>query len=181
MAGNATGRAVSSIKAMLEPRIVAARTQGAAFGAQGDLAFLERITPSSHGSLTTPAIGLIPLSSCSHVAEADRWALLGAASSAVVSSSAGLLGIGFKLSKTRRALIHYSWTNWMAMEPSPTAEATLFTDRCLTSPAANTPGMLVSRSKGCRSRGHLWGGRSPPGVPSRMRFQISFLVSLRRS
>src|SRR5215203_5517166 len=125
MAGNATGRAVSSIKAMLEPRIVAARTQGAAFGAQGDFAFLERITPSSHGCFTTPAIGLIPFP---HV-----------------------------------------------------AEATLFTDRCLTSPAANTPGMLVSRSKGWRSRGHLWGGRSPPGVPSRMRFQISFLVSLRRS
>ena len=30
------------------------------------------------------------------------------------------------------------------MEPSPTAEATRFTDPCLTSPAANTPGMLVS-------------------------------------
>src|ERR687889_2784118 len=113
MAGNATGRAVSSIKAMLEPRIVAARTQGAAFGAQGDFAFLERITPSSHGSLTTPATGLIPLSSCSHVAEADRWALPGAASSAVVSSSAGFSGIGSQLLKTSPALIKDLWTNWM--------------------------------------------------------------------
>jgi hypothetical protein len=45
----------------------------------------------------------------------------------------------------------------MAIEPSPTAEATRLTERCLTSPAANTPGMLVSTSKGGRSRGHPWG------------------------
>jgi hypothetical protein len=45
--------AVSSIKAILDPRIVAARTQGAAFGAQGVSAFFERMTPSSHGCLIT--------------------------------------------------------------------------------------------------------------------------------
>src|SRR5918911_4139436 len=111
MAGNATGRGVLSIKAMLEPRIVAARTQGAAFGAQGDFAFLERITPSSHGSLTTPAIGLIPLSSCSHVAEADRWALPGAASSAVGCSSAGFFGVRVHVFKTPRGLFKKYWAN----------------------------------------------------------------------
>ncbi len=42
----------------------------------------------------------------------------------------------------------------MAMEPSPTAEATRFTAPWRTSPAANTPGMLVSRRNGLRSRGH---------------------------
>ena len=35
----------------------------------------------------------------------------------------------------------------MAMEPSPTAEATRFTAPWRTSPAANTPGMLVSSEK----------------------------------
>jgi hypothetical protein len=33
----------------------------------------------------------------------------------------------------------------MAIEPSPTAEATLFTDPYLTLPTANTPGTLVVR------------------------------------
>jgi hypothetical protein len=105
MAGNATGRAVSSMNAMLDPRMVATRTQGAAFGAQGDFAPLARITSSSHGCFTMPAIGLIPFP---HVAEADRWALPDAASSAVVSSSARLSGIGSKLSKPSRSLMKYS-------------------------------------------------------------------------
>src|SRR4051794_23875139 len=45
----------------------------------------------------------------------------------------------------------YSCTSWMATAPSPTAEATLFVDRCRTSPTANTPGRLVSRGSGGRS------------------------------
>jgi hypothetical protein len=53
MAGNATGRAVSSMKAMLDPRMVAASTHGAAFGVQTDCASFERITPSSQGCLIT--------------------------------------------------------------------------------------------------------------------------------
>ena len=36
------------------------------------------------------------------------------------------------------------------MEPSPTAEATRFTDPCRTSPTAKTPGRLVSRNIGRR-------------------------------
>src|SRR5216684_560475 len=59
-----------------------------------------------------------------------------------------------------RALFHvltlYSsakarWTRWMAMAPSPTAEATRFTLPERTSPTANTPGRLVSS---------IWGGRA---------------------
>ena len=34
------------------------------------------------------------------------------------------------------------------MEPSPTAEATRFTDPCRTSPTAKTPGRLDSRNIG---------------------------------
>src|SRR5215212_943744 len=60
------------------------------------------------------------------------------------------------------AWFRYLWTICMAMEPSPTAEATRLTDPHLTSPAANTPGTLVSRSIGERSRGHPLGG-SPSG------------------
>src|SRR4051812_16843321 len=56
MAGNATGRAVSSMKAMLDPSIVAANTQGAAFGVQAERITFERITPSSQGCLITLAI-----------------------------------------------------------------------------------------------------------------------------
>jgi hypothetical protein len=41
------------MKAMLDPRIVAARIHGAAFGEQGESAFFERMTPSSHGCLIT--------------------------------------------------------------------------------------------------------------------------------
>ena len=41
----------------------------------------------------------------------------------------------------------------MAIEPSPTADATRLIEECLTSPAAMTPGMLVSSEYGRRSRG----------------------------
>ena len=39
------------------------------------------------------------------------------------------------------------------MDPSPTADATRFTEPCRTSPAANTPGMLVSSGERARSSG----------------------------
>ena len=48
------------------------------------------------------------------------------------------------------------------MEPSPTADATRFTEPCRTSPPANTPGMLVSRANGLRSSGHVRGDTSAP-------------------
>ena len=43
------------------------------------------------------------------------------------------------------------------MAPSPTAEATRFMESSRTSPAANTPGTLVSSANGDRASGH---GRS---------------------
>ena len=57
--------------------------------------------------------------------------------------------------------------SWTAMAPSPTAEATRLTDRWRTSPAANTPGRLVSRNSGGRAAGHCGtcpssAGRSRP-------------------
>ena len=44
------------MKAMLEPRIVAVRTHGAAFWVHGMLAFSDRMSPSSQGCLITLAI-----------------------------------------------------------------------------------------------------------------------------
>src|SRR6266704_1010470 len=53
----------------------------------------------------------------------------------------------------------YSASTWctvaIAIEPSPTAEATRFVLPLRTSPTASTPGMLVSSREGCRRRGHL--------------------------
>ena len=46
----------------------------------------------------------------------------------------------------------------MAVAPSPTAEATRLTEPWRMSPAAKTPGRLVSSSSGGRSRGQPWGG-----------------------
>src|SRR5690348_13670430 len=46
----------------------------------------------------------------------------------------------------------------MAVEPSPTAEATRFIAPCRTSPAANTPGVVVSSRKGARCRGPVLTG-----------------------
>jgi len=40
----------------------------------------------------------------------------------------------------------YSWIWRIAIDPSPTAEATRLTEPLRTSPAANTPGWLVSES-----------------------------------
>ena len=39
----------------------------------------------------------------------------------------------------------YVWRSWIAIAPSPTAEATRLIELALTSPAANTPGTLASR------------------------------------
>jgi hypothetical protein len=50
--------------------------------------------------------------------------------------------------------LRYSCTNWKAIAPSPTAEATRFTDPERTSPAANTPGRLVSSRNGGRAMLH---------------------------
>src|SRR5207302_1093404 len=46
--------------------------------------------------------------------------------------------------------LRYSCTNWIAIAPSPTAEATRLTESDRTSPAANTPARLVSSRNGCR-------------------------------
>jgi hypothetical protein len=51
----------------------------------------------------------------------------------------------------------YSCISWIAVAPSPTADATRLTERWRTSPAANTPGMLVSKKKGSRSSLHPLG------------------------
>ena len=47
-------------------------------------------------------------------------------------------------------VLKYSCTNWTAIAPSPTADATRLTDPDRTSPAANTPGRLVSSMNGGR-------------------------------
>src|SRR5215470_13483147 len=47
------------------------------------------------------------------------------------------------------------WTNEIAIDPSPTADATRLTLPHRTSPTANTPGRDVSSRYGERSRGHL--------------------------
>src|SRR5437762_12424631 len=56
----------------------------------------------------------------------------------------------------------YSCTNWTAMAPSPTAEATRLTEPERTSPAANTPVRLVSSRNGWR-RAVQWGAFAMPG------------------
>ena len=57
--------------------------------------------------------------------------------------------------------------SWTAMLPAPTAEATRLTDPWQTSPAANTPGRLVSSSIGWRSRGQGWTFWSATSSPVR--------------
>src|SRR5512144_556901 len=52
--------------------------------------------------------------------------------------------------------LRYSCTNWTTIAPSPTAEAMRLTEPDRTSPAANTPGRLVSSRKGGR-RAVQWG------------------------
>ena len=51
----------------------------------------------------------------------------------------------------------YRCTLLTELEPSPTADATRFIDDRRTSPAANTPGTLVSSRNGWRSSGHARG------------------------
>src|SRR6516164_9916067 len=53
----------------------------------------------------------------------------------------------------------YSWTSWIAVAPSPTADATRLTERQRASPAANTPGMLVFKKYGSRSSLQRLGAR----------------------
>src|SRR5580704_2445275 len=60
--------------------------------------------------------------------------------------------------------------NCTATDPSPTPEATRFTEPCRTSPTANSPGTLVSSRKGSRSRVHplgRWPSRIRSGPVSR--------------
>jgi hypothetical protein len=54
------------------------------------------------------------------------------------------------------------WTEPTATEPSPTAPATRLTEPYRMSPAANTPGRLVSNGSGGRDSGHASGGMSWP-------------------
>src|SRR5438094_4127504 len=61
----------------------------------------------------------------------------------LVEMDAGLLGHD-------HTSLRYSCTNWTAIAPSPTAEATRLTESDRTSPAANTPARLVSSRNGCR-------------------------------
>jgi hypothetical protein len=72
---------------------------------------------------------------------------------------------------SRDAVAHhrprYWCTSWTAIAPSPTAEATRFTDREQTSPAANTPGRLVSRGKGSRCYRHVFGRASSGPVSTK--------------
>src|SRR4249920_1009866 len=62
-----------------------------------------------------------------------------------VEMCAGWLGHNVRLSHLS---LRYSSTNCTAIAPSPTAEATRLTEPDRTSPAANTPGRLVSSKNG---------------------------------
>src|SRR5690349_19716387 len=71
--------------------------------------------------------------------------------------------------RKRQASAKYRWTEAIVLAPSPTADAHRFIDPALTSPAANTPGKLVSMSKGLRSSVQFLGrlpffGRSGPVI-----------------
>src|SRR6266513_631719 len=69
----------------------------------------------------------------------------------------------------------YSCTNWTAIDPSPTAEATRLTEPERTSPAANTPGRLVSNKNGCRFKVQC--RESPSSIPVRTKCFSSFSIS----
>src|SRR5438132_6120201 len=71
--------------------------------------------------------------------------------------------------------LRYSCTNWTAIEPSPTAEATRLAEPDRTSPAAKTPGRLVSNRNGCRFRVHC--RESPNSIPVRTKCFSSFSIS----
>jgi hypothetical protein len=65
------------------------------------------------------------------------------------------------------------WRSWIATEPSPTADATRFTEPCRTSPAAKTPGVLVSSRSGLRSSGQEWLSRRSDPVRTKPRASLS--------
>ena len=54
----------------------------------------------------------------------------------------------------RRVSVRCSWMSRTAIAPSPTADATRLVEPARTSPAANTPGRLVSRRSGGLANGH---------------------------
>src|SRR6202171_5460150 len=55
-----------------------------------------------------------------------------------------------------------------AWAPSPIAADIRLVDPLLTSPAAKRPGMIVSRGRGSRARGHREGSRRARAPPVRM-------------
>src|SRR5215472_626304 len=75
----------------------------------------------------------------------------------------------------RHISLRYSWTNWTTMEPSPTAEATRLIEPDRTSPAAKTPGRLVSSRKGWRRTFQC--GESKSRGPVRTKSLASFSIS----
>src|SRR5215475_8100910 len=75
----------------------------------------------------------------------------------------------------RHISLRYSWTNWTTMEPSPTAEATRLIEPDRTSPAAKTPGRLVSSRKGWRRTFQC--GESKRRGPVRTKSLASFSIS----
>jgi hypothetical protein len=89
-----------------------------------------------------PAAGLAVDDCCFHANGVARYR------SRDTSSEAGSAAVGqFESSARRRC------ASWTAMLPLPTAEATRLTEPWRTSPAAKTPGRLVSSSIGGRSSG----------------------------
>src|SRR5713226_1076189 len=81
MTGSATLTTEPSIKAMLDPRIVATSTHTPTCGAQGVASGAERITPSSHGDFTKLAIFLSPSTRSLSRLGFKRWAFLDQAES----------------------------------------------------------------------------------------------------
>src|SRR5687767_5609188 len=59
----------------------------------------------------------------------------------------------------------YRWTRYTDIAPSPTAEATRFMESSRTSPAAKTPGTLVSSVNGDRAWFHAVGERASRSCP----------------
>src|SRR5258707_15551501 len=69
-----------------------------------------------------------------------------------------VIGHGYRLPR-------YWWMNCTAIEPSPTADATRFTERPRTSPATKMPGTLASSRYGSRSNFQP-SGRAPSTIRS---------------
>jgi hypothetical protein len=96
MRGSATLTAEPSMKAMLEPRMVAANTQGFARSTQPGVAVAARITPSSHGARPEMIIGYMAIQSA--VAHLGTLPLMGStlkiAPKAADSASTSQLTIG---------------------------------------------------------------------------------------